>query len=80
LDIGSEGFAVRGVDRETRYRWDAIWRAVDTSRFLFLYVAKIQIHPIPKKQLTVDEVDQLIALCHKAIGDERWSVFDDSEG
>jgi len=47
LELGVEGFAVRGPDSDLRYTWAALKRAVEMPDRILLYLSDISAHPLP---------------------------------
>jgi len=72
LRIYPDGFAVCGPECETRYIWSGIWRVYCTPEYLFVYVAKILVHAVPKKVLTESKVSEVTALIRQHVPAEAW--------
>jgi hypothetical protein len=47
LELGAEGFAVRGPDSDLRYSWATLKRAVEMPDRILLYLTDISAHPLP---------------------------------
>lgn len=47
LELGAEGFAIRGVDSDLRYTWTALKRATEIPGRMLLYLTDFSAHPLP---------------------------------
>lgn len=52
--VTSEGYSVSGSLFDTRLKWDAILKAIETKDFVLLYIAPRWAHFIPKSAITAD--------------------------
>jgi hypothetical protein len=47
LELGAEGFAVRGPDSDLRYTWVALKRVIEMPDRILLYLTDFSAHPLP---------------------------------
>ena len=47
LDLGAEGFAIRGPDSDMRFTWAALKRVIKLPDRILLYLTDFSAHPLP---------------------------------
>ena len=66
--INPEGYSVRGSVFNTEIKWDVILKAVETKRFILLYVASRWAHFIPKSAASPVDLATIRTILYEKLG------------
>jgi hypothetical protein len=67
--FGPDGFLTRSDTFNTTFKWDAIYKVVETKRFFFLYISSRAAYYVPKNKIsTAAEVDRLRQVLTQYLG------------
>ncbi len=66
--ITQDGYTVQGSLFDTRLKWDAFLKAIETKDFILLYISTRWAHFIPKAAATEDDLKAIRAILHEKLG------------
>ncbi|QDU94371.1 YcxB family protein [Lignipirellula cremea] len=62
IQIDNNGLSKRTAFNESRQSWQGVERIVETDRYVFIYVASLMAHVIPKQSVIEGDLDAFLVL------------------
>jgi hypothetical protein len=66
--ITQDGYSVHGSLFDTKLKWDAFFKAIETKEFILLYISTRWAHVIPKAAATAADLQTIRTILHEKLG------------